>query len=119
MHTTPAEVLMNLDHTMAMKQKEWLLEKITAGAPVDIIDLRSYSAWEKAHIPGSRQASIQELAENYTALLPDTFRDVIIVCNGSVQSAMAVVFLRTEGYENSYNLSGGFSGWQRAEFPIE
>jgi len=32
---------------------------------------------------------------------------------------MAVVFLRTEEYENCFNLNGGFSGWEKAELPVE
>lgn len=34
------------------------------------------------------------------------------------QSAMAVVFLRTAGYE-AFNLSGGISSWERQGRPLE
>jgi len=31
---------------------------------------------------------------------------------------MAVMYLRTEGYENSYNLSGGYSSWVKNKRPV-
>ena len=116
---TAAEVLRSLDSKMGMITREILLEWLETGNHIDIIDLRSISAWNASHIQGAKQVLIQELPDTFGELLPERTNRVVCVCNGSVQSAMAVVFLRSEGYENSFNLSGGFSGWERAELPVE
>lgn len=115
---TAADVLRELDNKMGMISQDVLLEWLESGKRVDIIDLRSIDAWATSHIKGSKQILIQELPDKFDELLPDRNKRVVCICNGSVQSAMAVVFLRTQGYENSYNLSGGFSGWERADLPI-
>ena len=51
--------------------------------------------------------------------LASRVREVVCVCSGSVQSAMAVVYLRTIGFERAYNLSGGMSSWERQGRPLE
>lgn len=116
---SPADVLREMESTMAMKPGEWLEDELRKSSKITIIDLRSRDAWKKEHIRGSIQISLQELPDRIASVIPDKSSTVVCLCNGSVQSAMAIVFLRAEGYSNSYNLSGGFSAWMRNERPVE
>jgi len=113
MNISPKEVLQTLESTMAMKSGEWLEEELLNKKEMVLIDLRPRDMWEKSHIFGSKQILIQELPLKIETEIPDSDSVVVCICNGSVQSAMAVVYLRTEGYKNSFNLSGGFSAWMR------
>lgn len=116
---TPSEVLRNLDSSMAMKSGDWLEEQLHLNEKPLLIDLRGKDLWNKGHIPGSIQLNIQDLPDNASRIIPSKETVVICICNGSVQSAMAAVFLRTEDYYKTYNLSGGYSAWVRNGKPIE
>ncbi len=116
---THTEVLTSLDSAMAMKPAEWLLEQMVQNSSLVIIDLRAETKFRESRIPESIQCSIQELPFRADSLIPSKEHTVVMVCNGSIQSAMAVVWLRCEGYEQSFNLSGGFSSWQKNERPLQ
>jgi len=116
--TSVADVLRQVDSTMFMRSADWLVEARQSGRPLVVLDLRAEAAWRKGHIPGSVRVSLSELPDRYEALVPGA-HEVVCVCNGSVQSAMAVVFLRSVGFESVFNLSGGMSGWERQGRPIE
>ncbi len=115
---SPAEFLQTIENTMAMKNGDWLEEQMRNDENIIIIDLRGRSAWEEEHLEGSINVSIQELPERAASIIPDNDSTVVCLCNGSIQSAMAVMYLRTENYKNSFNLSGGFSGWVKNSRPL-
>lgn len=116
---TPANVLKTLENTMAMKQGDWLEEQLSQGEKPFLIDLRGKDLWKKGHIHGSVQVSINDLPERANLLIPSKESTIICICNGSVQSAMATFYLRTEDYVNTYNLSGGYSSWVKNKRPVE
>lgn len=113
-----ADVLRQVDSTMHMRSGEWLQAAIDAGQGLDIIDLRAEAAYRKGHIQGSVRVALSELPDRVEAFASRA-HDVVCVCNGSVQSAMAVVYLRTIGFERAFNLSGGLSAWERQGRPLE
>lgn len=116
---TAGEVLATLDNSMAMKNGDWLEEQLGQNENLVLLDLRSRVKWAESRIPGSQQVTIQDLPAKRETIISNPESMVICICNGSIQSAMAVVYLRSEGYKNSYNLSGGFSGWLRNDRPLE
>ncbi len=113
-----ADVLRGVDASVFMRDAAWLEEAIASGRAPLIIDLRAESAYRAGHIPGSVTVSLRELPDRFDTRTPRE-RELVCVCGGSVQSAMAVVYLRTLGYPNVYNLSGGISAWERTGRPIE
>lgn len=113
-----ADVLRGVDATMYMRSAEWLQEALDAGRELTVLDLRATAAFSLGHIPGAVQVLLSELPDRIEALATPS-RTVVCVCNGSVQSAMAVVFLRTLGFQQAFNLSGGMSAWERQGRPIE
>jgi hydroxyacylglutathione hydrolase len=114
---TPSDVLKTLDKTMAMKTGDWLEKQLKNDENIILIDLRNQSLWEEEHIEKSINVTIQELPDKIDSLIPHKDSIIICICNGSIQSAMAVMYLRTKDYSNSFNLSGGFSSWIRNERP--
>jgi phage shock protein E len=116
---TPAEFLSSLDNSMVMKTGEWLEEQLKKNEDITLIDLRGREAWSKEHIEGSVNVSIQELPQLAETVIKDSSSTVLCICNCSIQSAMATMFLRTMNYNNSFNLSGGFSSWKRNNRPVK
>lgn len=112
-----ADVLRRVDSTMFMRGGDWLQESMATGGEPAIIDLRAERAYQQGHIKGSVHIPLQELPDRIESVASRA-REVVCVCNGSVQSAMAVVFLRTLGYQRAFNLSGGMSAWERQGRPL-
>ena len=110
---TPTQFLETIEKTMAMKPADFVEELLKGDEPFTIIDLRSADKVELSHIPTSLQCDLTELPAKAGELIPTKETTVIMVCNGSIQSAMAVMYLRCEGYANSYNMGGGFSSWEK------
>ncbi|MBN2716657.1 MAG: DUF1847 domain-containing protein [Deltaproteobacteria bacterium] len=107
--------IQNLDDSFAMKSPNWLREQIdTNSGNMEIVDLRSSAAYEKNHIPGSINIPLRVLPLHAGSL--NLRKHIVCVCNGSVQSAYAIMFLYSRGFRNVHNLSGGFSGWEREGF---
>jgi rhodanese-related sulfurtransferase len=113
-----ADVLRNVDTNLFMCTGDWLQAQLATDAPPSIVDLRDENSFRKGHIAGSLHIPLRSLPDKAEAALRAD-STVVCVCNGSVQSAMAVVFLRTVGYKKAFNLSGGLSAWERQGKPLE
>jgi len=101
-----------------MKTPEWLKEMKASSAPLSILDLRGSEAFDKSHIDGSINIPLNELPKKFKSILPDRSVTIVALCNGSVQSAYAIMFLYSRGYKEVYNLSGGFSRWEKDGYPV-
>ncbi|MBN2344484.1 MAG: DUF1847 domain-containing protein [Deltaproteobacteria bacterium] len=110
-----ADFITSLDNSFAMKSPEWLAEQMNFDEALTVIDLRGAEAVAKARIPGSVHIPLKQLPQLHTRL--DREHKIVCVCNGSVQSAYAIMFLHTRGFKQVFNLSGGFSRWQKEAFP--
>lgn len=80
-------------------------------SPEDIylIDLRNAEAFNKEAIPGSINCSLSDLPSQYKQLIPDRKKEIIVYCNGGIQSVYAVMYLSLKGYNKVFSLAGGFS----------
>lgn len=74
-----------------------------------LLDLRNSEAYLKDGLPGSINCLLQDLPKSYKTLLPNKNKQVIVYCNGGIQSIYAVMFLSIKGYTDVKSLSGGYS----------
>lgn len=74
-----------------------------------LLDLRNLEAFSKDGIPDSINCLLNNLPNQYRKLLPDRRKEVIIYCNGGIQSIYGVMFLALKGYTNVKSLAGGYS----------
>ena len=74
-----------------------------------LLDLRNSEAYSKDGIPGSINCLLSNLPIQYRKLLPDRRKEVIVYCNGGIQSIYGVMFLALKGYTNVKSLAGGYS----------
>jgi rhodanese-related sulfurtransferase len=109
--TTLPEGFLNL-------KADGLNEKLTEGAPLTIIDLRTEAELDReGYIEGAVNIPFQEL---FTSLdeLPAKDKPIVVYCAGGQRSAMALEGLTLLGYTNVINLGGGYNGWKNAGMPV-
>jgi len=72
----------------------------------EIIDVRERDEWDVAHIKGAKLIPLSELRSRVDEIPKD--RDVYLHCRSGQRSYNAVLALQNMGYNNVYNVSGGF-----------
>ena len=81
-----------------------------------VIDFRNKMVFAKSRIKSSINIDIKNLSEVFKVI--DKNREIIAVCNGSIQSAYAIYYLYLMGFDKVYNLSGGFSGCLKNNYSL-
>jgi len=82
-----------------------------------IIDVRESDEWRQGHIPQATFIPRGFLELRVEEKLPDRKRPVIVQCASGTRSLLAARTLAEMGYENLYNLTGGFNGWKDKGLP--
>ena len=77
---------------------------------VAIVDVRTESEYDEAHIPGAISLPFDEIGTNKLGPLPDLDETIIVYCRTGVQSKLAVGKLMSIGYTDVYDL-GGIRDW--------
>lgn len=97
------EVLSHNDHAVLVDvrtEPEWLYVGIPA---IERLIRLSWQVYPSMQVNGK---FVEEFAA--TGLAPDTA--IYLLCRSGVRSAAAAQALAAAGYENAYNISGGFEG---------
>ena len=74
-----------------------------------IIDVREPQEHAICRIPGAQLIPLAQLPHRLEEIARD--REVVVHCKVGGRSARAVAFLRTQGYTNARNLTGGILAW--------
>lgn len=82
-----------------------------------IIDVRSYTEFDLAHIPTSSNIYAGYLEKNLNIISRD--ERLIVYCTSGDRSAIAASYLLRNGYKNVFNLSGGINNWMQSGYRIE
>jgi rhodanese-related sulfurtransferase len=97
---------------MNLEQKEWWSQFLNDEYGI-IIDVRTEDEFESGKIPGSLnidiykgQGFIYEIEEL------DKSKNFYVYCAAGVRSANACGVMQQLGFENVFNLVGGFSNWE-------
>lgn len=83
---------------------------------VFILDVREKNEHDAGRIPRAVHIPIRELPKRMGELPKG--KPIIIYCGIGHRGAMALVFLRGQGY-NVKSILGGFKAWNDAKFPME
>jgi rhodanese-related sulfurtransferase len=84
-----------------------------------VIDVREDSEYGKGHIIGARHIPVSQLDSRTGELQKHKSKPLIAYCDNGSRAAGAVSILRKHGFENAFNLSGGYAAWQQAGLPVE
>ena len=109
------DFILNLPDDFLMRTPAWLEDQLEGREPPLVIDVRESDIYRKGHVKGSINIPVRQLPARYGELAGSGKRKIICYCNGSVISAYAITFLASRGIRGVFNLSGGFSRWQKEE----
>lgn len=84
-------------------------QRLDAGEPLYILDVREPHEYREAHVPGSTLVPLGQLAQRVSDLPRD--RPIVVICRSGHRSATAVAFLLLSGFAHVENLSGGIIAW--------
>ncbi|HET7275290.1 MAG TPA: rhodanese-like domain-containing protein [Longimicrobiaceae bacterium] len=93
-----------------------LEERLRTG-DVAVLDVRGRAEWEAGHLPGVENVPVGLIADNLDDIPRD--RPVVLQCQGGGRSAIAASLLRSRGWTDVANLTGGYSKWVAAGLPVE
>jgi molybdopterin/thiamine biosynthesis adenylyltransferase/rhodanese-related sulfurtransferase len=82
-----------------------------------VVDVRESDEWRQGHIPEAVGIPRGFLELRIEEKVPDRKTPVILQCASGTRSLLAARNLRDLGYENLYNLQGGFNAWKDKGFP--
>ncbi|MDB5279365.1 thioredoxin domain-containing protein [Ferruginibacter paludis] len=95
-------------------------EKAITKDSVQILDVRTPEEYSAGHIKNTLLANWNDKAEfSRRVAFVDKNKPVYIYCLAGGRSAAAAKQLRSEGYENVIELSGGINAWKAANKPLE
>jgi hydroxyacylglutathione hydrolase len=86
-------------------------------ASVNVIDVRDEYELADGRLPGALNIPLATLPGR-VAEVPNG-RPIIVYCQGGGRSGIAASILQSAGHKAVINLTGGFSGWQKAGLPTE
>ena len=82
-----------------------------------LVDVRESDEWRQGHIPQAVAIPRGFLELRIEEKVPDHKTPVILQCASGTRSLLAARSLREMGYENVYNLTGGFNAWKDRGLP--
>ncbi|MFJ7919461.1 rhodanese-like domain-containing protein [Lysinibacillus fusiformis] len=74
-----------------------------------LIDVREQKVFDAGHILGARNVPSTTLRQRYKEIRPDL--PVYLYCQNTGRSSRAALFLKKRGYNQIYQLQGGFKTW--------
>lgn len=97
---------------MNLEQKEWWSQFLNDEHGI-IIDVRSEDEFESGKIPGALNIDIYKgQGFIYRVEELDKSKNYYVYCAAGVRSANACGVMQQLGFENVFNLVGGFSNWE-------
>ncbi|MFW6018413.1 MAG: rhodanese-like domain-containing protein [Halapricum sp.] len=95
-----------------------LSELLDADADIEIVDIRRPAAFERGHVPGSRNLPFGQLVGRIDRLNGNADRIVTVCPHGESSVQAARLIASYEGIEETpvVSLSGGLEGW---DGPVE
>ena len=84
---------------------------------VTVLDVRGRAEWEAGHLPSVENIPVGHLADRLEEVPTD--KPLVVHCQGGARSAIAASLLRSKGFDNVINLTGGYGEWEAAGNPTE
>src|SRR5258708_25330691 len=82
-----------------------------------LVDVREADEWRQGHIPNAVAIPRGFLELRVEEKIPDHKTPVILQCASGTRSLLAARTLHELGYENVYNMTGGFNSWKDRGLP--
>lgn len=92
-------------------------ERVEAGEPVVLLDLRAAGDLALGRLPGARMIPLEDLAARWTEL--ERCDEVVCTCARGDRALEAARMLRARGLFNATAMTGGLHAWIAAGGPME
>jgi rhodanese-related sulfurtransferase len=86
-----------------------------SATPHSVVDVREPWEADICRIDGSLLLPLGTLSQSLDRLPQD--KPLVVVCHHGMRSMQAVMWLRSQGFENAVNLRGGIDAWARQVEP--
>ncbi len=94
-----------------------LLERLSAGDEMVILDVRSRWEYRRGHVPGARRTPLWKTLLASTAASLDAGAEIVAYCELGPRAWLAGKLLARRGLEVRL-LRGHMSGWRRRQLPV-
>jgi phage shock protein E len=94
----------NVDVSVDEAQRLWQNKEAV------IIDVRTPGEFQEGHIPGVVNIPLDELEKRMGEIPKD--KQVVLICRTGNRSAQGTKLLRSKGFNNVFNSTGGMSTWK-------
>lgn len=97
---------------MNLKQKKWAAQ-LQEDENAVILDVRTPQEYEEGHLPNAVNIDIyrgQGFLDEIRKL--NTSKNYYVYCKSGGRSAQACSVMKQLGFENTYNLLGGYARWK-------
>ncbi len=89
-----------------------LMERLDAGEPVTLLDVREPIEYHTFNIGGTN-IPVGKLIDEVEDLEPEKGEEIVVLCQAGVRSKTAQAVLRQHGFSNIRNLTGGLMALRR------
>jgi phage shock protein E len=95
-------------HQLLMLSSKW----------IHVIDVRTPEEYAGGHIGGA--ANINRNSADFKEMINKLDKNAayLVYCSTGVRSAAASAIMEELGFKDIYNMTGGFSAWQAAGYPV-
>ena len=90
-----------------------LAEKMKAGEPLFLLDVRQQWEHDYASLPGDVLIPLHELGERIGEVNPPEGSTVVVYCHHGMRSLSGAAILEAKGFGECYSLSGGIEAWSQ------
>ncbi|MDJ0849846.1 MAG: rhodanese-like domain-containing protein [Myxococcota bacterium] len=99
-----------------MSQGE-LVERLGAGGPPVLVDVRTPGEYDSGHIPGALNLPLQDLESRLSELDPGA--ELVVYCERGGRAQRAMLILEEAGYGSARQLEGDMSAWREGGLPCQ
>lgn len=87
------------------------------GEKFRLVDVREVEEWKTVKIEGAELVPLSEFQQRAATVLTDPDEKIVLYCHHGMRSARAQGYLKSQGYTDVLNLTGGIDAWARDVAP--
>jgi rhodanese-related sulfurtransferase len=81
------------------------------GEKFRLIDVRELDEWNAVKIAGAELIPLSQFQQQAAGALDNPAEKIVLYCHHGMRSARAQGYLKSQGYSDVINLSGGIDAW--------
>jgi rhodanese-related sulfurtransferase len=90
---------------------ESLAERLRAGEPVYLLDVREPWEHEHSRLPDSVLIPLGELTQRIGDVEPPPGATIVVYCHHGIRSLSGAAILEASGFAEAHSLTGGIEAW--------